>query len=91
MMIHRRGGWLQAKVGDAYIMMSADSGDYIGLSEVGSRIWEMIEAPQDFDTLCTLLEEEFEVAPDVCRAEVESFLRVLAENEAVTLDPPLPT
>jgi hypothetical protein len=89
MMIHRQGDWLQAKVGDEFIMMSARTGDYIGLSEVGGRIWEMVEAPLDFDTLCALLEDEFEVAPEVCRTEVESFLRVLVENNAATLDPPL--
>lgn len=88
MMIHRRGHWLQAKVGDDFIMMSADTGDYIGLSEVGGRIWELVEVPQDFDTLCARLEDEFDVSPEVCRTEVESFLRVLAENNAVTLDPP---
>jgi hypothetical protein len=30
---------------------------------------------------------EFEVAPDVCRAEVETFLNELVKHGAIALDP----
>ena len=73
MMVRKQGDWLAAKVGDELVMMSAEKGNYIGLSEVGARIWELIETPQEVDAVCTQLEDEFEVAPEVCRAEVETF------------------
>ncbi|HXQ17423.1 MAG TPA: PqqD family peptide modification chaperone [Caulobacteraceae bacterium] len=84
----KQGDWLAAKVGDELVMMSANTGNYVGLSEVGARIWELIETPQDIDAVCAQLQAEFEVAPDVCRAEVERFLKELAEQGAVALDPP---
>jgi len=87
-MVRKRGDWLSAKVGDELVMMSAEKGNYIGLSEVGARIWELIETPQDVDALCAQLIGEFEVAPDVCRAEVETFLNELVTHGAVALDPP---
>ena len=84
----KQGDWLAAKVGDELVMMSAEKGNYIGLSEVGARIWELIETPQDVDAVCAQLQDEFEVAPEVCRAEVESFLDELVKHGAIALDPP---
>jgi hypothetical protein len=87
MRVRKQGDWLAAKVGEELVMMSADSGNYVGLSEVGARIWELIETPQDVEALCAQLQGEFEVAPEVCRAEVESFLNELVEHGAVALEP----
>jgi uncharacterized protein YpbB len=47
----------------------------------------LIETPQEVDTLCAQLVGEFEVAPDVCRAEVETFLNELVKHGAIALDP----
>ena len=69
-------------------MMSAEKGNYIGLSEVGARIWELIETPQEVDAVCAQLENEFEVTPEVCRSEVETFLSELVKHGAIALDPP---
>jgi len=87
MMVRKQGDWLSAKVGDELVMMSAEKGNYIGLSEVGARIWELIETPQDIDAVCRKLLDEFDVAPDICRAEVEVFLNELVTHGAVALDP----
>ncbi len=88
MVVRKQGDWLAAKVGDELVMMSAEKGNYIGLSEVGARIWELIETPQEVEAICVRLQEEFEVTPDTCRAEVESFLNELVQHGAVALDPP---
>lgn len=88
MMVRKQGDWLSAKVGDELVMMSAEKGNYIGLSEIGARIWELIETPRDVDTLCAVLQEEFEVSSEVCRADVETFLNELVKHGAIALDPP---
>jgi len=88
MLVRKQGDWLAAKVGDELVMMSAEKGNYISLSEVGARIWELIEAPRDVDAVCAQLQEEFEVAPDVCHAEVQAFLNELVKHGAIALDPP---
>jgi len=87
MMVRRQGDWLSAKVGEELVMMSAERGNYLGLTEVGTRVWELIEAPRDLDEVCALLESEFDVTPETCRAEVEEFLNELAKHGAVALDP----
>jgi hypothetical protein len=86
MKIAQSGNWLSAKVGDQLLMMSAEKGHYIGMTAVGARIWEIIERPHDIDSLCTVLEAEFEVDPTVCRAEVETFLKDMAAHGAVAID-----
>jgi hypothetical protein len=86
--VRRDGDWLSAKVGDELVMMSAKSGNYIGLSEVGARIWELIESPQTIEKVVAQLQEEYEVSAETCRAEVDAFLKELTKHGAVALDPP---
>jgi hypothetical protein len=88
MMIRRQGEWLSAKVGEELVMMSVDKGDYVGLSEVGARIWELIDTPQELETLCRKLQQEFDVSNEICRADVEAFLKDLVKHGAISLDPP---
>lgn len=87
MMVRKDGDWLAAKVGDELVMMSAKKGNYVGLSEVGARIWEMIDTPQDLDAICARLQSEYDVAPETCRAEVEAFFSELVKHGVVALDP----
>lgn len=87
MMVEKKGDWLAAKVGDELVMMSAENGNYIGLSEIGARIWELIETPQELNAVCNRLQLEYDVAPDLCRVEVESFLSELEKYGAVVVRP----
>jgi hypothetical protein len=88
MMVSRKGDWLSAKIGEELVMMSASKGNYIGLSDVGSRVWELLETPQEFDALCAQLESEFDVTPEMCRAEVKTFLEDLVKHGAAAIDTP---
>ncbi len=83
-MIKRNDGWLTAKVGDEAVMMSVDSGVYIGLNEVGARIWELIDQPCELDGLCAAIAEDFDITPEGCRPEVESFLADLEKRGAIS-------
>ena len=84
-MIERKGDWLSARVGDEIMMMSPEHGKYIGVNEVGARIWELIETPNDVATVCEELQREFEVSPEVCKAEVDSFLTEMEKHGAVSV------
>jgi hypothetical protein len=86
-MVRKQGDWLAATVGDELVMMSPAEGLYLGLTSVGARIWELIETPVPLDDICARLMAEYDVAPQACRAEVESFLKDLAKHGAVELDP----
>jgi len=89
MIVKRQGDWLSAKVGEEIVMMSVANGRYIGLSEVAARVWELLETPRDFDGICAQLLKEFDVEPEICRSEVETFLRELVKQGAAATDPAL--
>lgn len=86
MSISKQGDWISAKVGDEIVMMSAEEGKYIGLNDVGARIWELLDESKTRDALEARLLEEFDVTPEACRAELDSFLTKLAEFRAITLN-----
>ncbi|GAA0565026.1 PqqD family protein [Rhizomicrobium electricum] len=86
MMVRKLDGWLAAKVGGELVMMNAQKGNYIGLSEVGARVWELMDSTQDFEAICAELDREFDVVPEICRAEVKAFLEDLVEHGAVAID-----
>jgi hypothetical protein len=79
---------LSARVGDEIMMMSAEKGNYLGLSEVGARIWELIETPRDTESLCETLQAEFEVDGDTCRADVGAFVAEMEKHGAIAVDQP---
>ena len=65
------------------VMVDVERGAYFALDPVGSRIWALLEEPQNIDALCLALTAEFEVAPDECRREVAAFLRQLEDVQLV--------
>ena len=68
------------------VMMDIESGNYIGLSPVGTRIWELLEQPRSVGDLTATLEAEYDVPSEVCRAETSAFLEQLVQNGLVRLD-----
>ncbi|MDB5707273.1 MAG: hypothetical protein JWN66_4389 [Sphingomonas bacterium] len=82
-MIERKGDWLSARVGEEIMMMSPERGKYIGMNEVGARIWDMIETPKDAATLYAELQREFAVSPEECEAEVDAFLAEMEKHGAI--------
>jgi hypothetical protein len=86
MIVRQQGDWLIAKVGDERVMMSRERVRHIGVTEVGARIWELIETPQEVDAICAQLRTEYAIAPEACRSEVETFIGELLEYGAVRLD-----
>ncbi|HLY77904.1 MAG TPA: PqqD family peptide modification chaperone [Caulobacteraceae bacterium] len=84
-MYARTDGWLAALVGDELVMMSAESGVYLGLNEVGARIWAIIETPRTLPDICTALAAEFQTTPQACQPQVEAFLNDLATRGAVSV------
>jgi len=85
--IRRNGQWLAAEVGKELLMMSPAHENYIGLNEVGARIWALLETPTSMDALCAQLVREFEVEPAVAQAETQAFLDNLLKHDAIAFDP----
>lgn len=85
MLLEKQGDWISARVGDEIVMMSAEQGKYVGLNDVGARIWELIDEPRSVESLCAQLVEEFDVTDETCRAEVADFVDKLRDYHAIRL------
>ncbi len=84
-MVHRKGDWLSAEVGGEIVMMSVEMGNYVGMNEVGARIWQLIETPRSIEDLCAALVAEFAVSPQECLADTTAFLDEMVKQGAVSL------
>ena len=59
------------------VMMNLDKGQYFMMNEVGSRIWEIIEAPIHVKGIVEKLREEYDVDEQTCTDKVLEFLKSL--------------
>jgi hypothetical protein len=78
--IVRNPEMVTAKVDDEIVMLSIEKGNYYGLGDPGTRIWELLEQPCLVSALCAQLVEEFEVDLDTCQTQVLEFLNRLVEE-----------
>lgn len=82
---------ITAAVDGEVIVMGLIRGQYVGLDDIGSVLWQLLEQPQTVRHLCDQLERRYQGAPDAIIADVLYFLgdlRALDLIQVVTGDPP---
>ena len=84
--IGRVADWVSARVEDEMIMMNVERGKYIGLTETGARIWDLLAEPRTVEDLCAELCQEYDITAGQCRAEVEAFVLEMQKQGALTAD-----
>jgi len=73
-----------SRVGGETVILHLGSGIYFGLDPVGTRVWELLAEDRTPAGICERMEREFDVAPEVLRADVAAFLRSLLDHDLVT-------
>jgi hypothetical protein len=81
----RRGEPLTAAVDGELVMLDVQSSRYFGLDAIGNRIWDLIAQPRSVGDLCEMLQTEFDVPGETCRADVLAFVKQLEEAELVEI------
>ena len=71
--------------GEAVILDMA-SDRYFALSAIGTQIWNWLQTPCTVASLCERLMEEYDVAPEQCRADVSTLVDELAQQGLVTIN-----
>lgn len=66
------------------VMMGIDQGQYFGMREVAATVWRTLAEPTTIDELVAVVVAEYDVAPEQCRPDLESFVNHLAEQSLVT-------
>lgn len=67
------------------VILQQEAGEYYGLNEVATFIWELLEEPRTVDEICEAVTAEYDVTYERCEADVTMMLTELAEKELVTL------
>jgi hypothetical protein len=62
------------------VILNLDTGTYFGLDEVGTRIWQRLDRGDPVDAVVAALVEEFEVAPETARADVDRLIAQLVDK-----------
>ena len=73
---------LSSNLGGETVILHMGRGVYHGLSEVGTRVWALIQEPTSVGEICRRLLGEFDVDEERCRRAVLDLLR---EMEAAGL------
>ncbi len=61
------------------VLLDLESEQYFGLDEVGTRVWQLLNAGRDLEGIVDTLLAEYEVEPEQLRADVTSLLESLVE------------
>ena len=83
--IQRNEGMVEAKIDGEMVMMSIENGEYYGLDDIATRIWDMIETPLTVKAICDQLSNEFDVSEAQCQSDVLHFLNVMADQNVIAL------
>lgn len=65
---------LATEVDGEVLMMHIESGNYFGLNEVASFIWQQLDKPTSARDLCAAIAREFDVTVEQCEADTLPFL-----------------
>ena len=76
---------LASQIDNETVMMDTENGEYYGMNQVGSRIWELLDTPQTLSQLQTTLLLEFEITEKECLNDIELFVGQLLEKRMVRI------
>ena len=72
-----------SRLGDEIVFFDDRVGKYFSTGSVGADIWEMLESPTDFDTICAKLLDMYDIDDQTCRAQAFAFLGKMIEIELI--------
>ena len=65
------------QVDDGFVLLNVANGEYYGLNELGSRIWELLQGGQSAVELMATLRQEYDVSEQQLSQDVGQFLEIL--------------
>lgn len=68
-----------------FVILGLQDGIYFELSEVGARIWQLVQQPCTIASVIDVLIDEYEVTREQCAADVMSLLAELRERGLVEI------
>lgn len=81
--IQRNNDILTSDLDGEKVMMSIRFGEYYGLGQTGSFIWDQLEKPVKIKDLVDLIVSKYNVTKEKCLKDTMPFLNDLVEKELV--------
>jgi len=78
---------VSTSVGEEAVILGAQAGQYFGLSEVGARIWALLQTAQPVTELCAQICAEYDVQADTCERDVIALLEELHAKGLIDVRP----
>lgn len=84
--IIRRTKFLSSKIDDEIVILNIEKGEYNGLDEIGSDIWNFLESPVILSDLVKNLTEKYNVDQKQCTVDVIEFLTELEKAGLIKIE-----
>jgi hypothetical protein len=79
-------GVLFREVHGEAVLLHLDSGEYFGLDEVATRIWQLIASGSALDSVEHALVDEFDVDRGTAARDIQQFVSTLVDRRLLTFD-----
>jgi len=76
---------ISCNISDETVVLSFKDGVYYGMNAVGSHIWELIQEPRTMNEIRKSIQEVFDVTPEQCDLDLESFLKEIHERNLLEI------
>lgn len=76
---------LASELGSEMVIMDMNSGDYLGLNEVGTDIWRMLQQPITANDIINNLLTLYEVSKEDCEKQTLAYLGQMLERNIITI------
>jgi len=76
------------RIDDQVIVADMHSGHYLGLADVGARVWDLVCEGATRDGIVERLIAEYEVSMDVVEQDVDRLLRELLDRRLIDFESP---
>jgi hypothetical protein len=74
-------------VGEEGVLVNLNSGLYLGLNPVGTRMWSILGSATSIQAAYDELVQEYEVEPAQLRADLEEFIDQLLAQKLIEVGP----
>jgi hypothetical protein len=86
--IEKVENFFDASVGDELVIYNDDKGSFLGLNEIGSEIFAILDGPTKIADLILKLSSRFDVDQAELEADVLEFITELKEYELIRIIEP---
>jgi len=83
--VQRISNVLSNQIDGETILLSIENGEYYGMENIGSRIWELLENPVSIQNILKYLLDEFDVSKEQCTIDTLKFVNKLIDKNLINI------